>query len=109
MDSNEMPVDQVSVKIDRGKEDGENEPVILVFEELGKLKISLSESTTEDITTLFNEVFDYISNKKALVEFKLDDAENDLFNHVSQDIIDQLNAEIRDSQESFEKIWQLVT
>lgn len=110
MDSEEvLPTDKISAKIIRGNEDGENEPVSLVFEELDNLEIALSESTTEDISTLFNAVFDYISSKKTLVEFQLEDMENDLFNHVSQDIIDQLNAEIRESEESFQKIWQLVS
>lgn len=110
MDSEEvLPADKISAKINRGNEDGENEPVVLVFEDLDSLEIALSESATEDITALFNAAFDYISNKKALIEFQLEDTENDLFNHVSQDIIDQLNAEIRESEESFQKIWQLVS
>lgn len=109
MDFNEtLPVKEISVRISRGDEGAGDESVVLIFEELDKLEVALSESTTDDIATLFNAVFDYISSEKTLVEFKLHDTENDLFNQVSQDIIDQLNAEIRDSEDNFVKIWQLV-
>ncbi len=108
MDSSEtLPIKQITVKINRGDEGTGDESVVLIFEELDRLEVALSDSTTADIAALFNAAFDYISSKKALIEFKLDDTENDLFNQVSQDIIDQLNTEIHDSEDNFVRIWQL--
>lgn len=108
MDSREvLPVQKLKVSIKRGDADAGDESVIMQFPDL-KIDVALSDSSVEDIKSLFDEVFEYVVGKKSIIEFELEDRENDLFNHVSQDIIDQVNAEIKDSESDFIKIWELV-
>jgi len=110
MDSvNNTPVQKVKVTIDRGDEEQEDQPVILKFTDLDDLEVILSDSSVNDIKILFNSVFEYISSNKKLIEFELDDSDKDLFTQVSQDIIDQLNVEIKESEENFAEIWELLT
>ncbi len=110
MDSNEgITINKIKVQINRGDPDTGDDSVLLIFPGLDNLEVALSDSTVEDIKSLFDSVFEYISTHKALIEFELDDEENDLFNHVSQDVIDQLNAEIKESEEDFVRIWELTS
>ena len=110
MDSaNNIPVQKVKVTIDRGDEEQEDQPVILKFADLDNLEIVLSDSSVSDIKILFNSVFEYISSNKKMIEFELDDSGKDLFTQVSQDIIDQLNVEIKESEENFVEIWELLS
>lgn len=106
--SGTLPMQKIAVIINRGEEDGEDDPIVLVFKEFDNLEVALSESTVDDIKKLFDIVFEYISTNKKLVEFDINDSENDLFNQVAIDIIDQLNAEIKESEDDFTKIWELV-
>jgi len=109
MDSNEnLEVEELKVKINRGDVDKGDESVTLEFTDL-KTTVVLSDDSIQDIKNLFDKIFEYITEKKCLLEFVLDDATNDLFNHVSQDIIDQLNAEIKESEDDFVNVWGLVT
>lgn len=72
------------------------------------LSVNLSTSNVDDLKVLFDATFDHIINSKALVQLELDDGGDDLFNQVASDLIDQLNAEIKDSYDNFEKMWGLV-
>jgi len=90
-----------------GSRDEEANSVKLVFKELEDTKVDLTDSSINDIKTLFDRVFDYMVSNKQLVRFELDDAKNDLYHDVSKDIIDQLNSEIAESKDNIEKIWAL--
>lgn len=81
-----------------------DDKVELVFNELDNLSVNLSDSGVEDVKQLFDKVFDYIIADEKLIQFTLEDNEEDLFHEVSKDIIVQLNAEIKQSEENFEKI-----
>ena len=81
-----------------------DDKVELVFNELDNLSVNLSDSGVEDVKQLFDKVFDYIIADEKLIQFTLEDNQEDLFHEVSKDIIVQLNAEIKQSEENFEKI-----
>ena len=81
-----------------------DDKVELVFNELDNLSVNLSDSGVEDVKQLFDKVFDYIIADEKLIQFTLEDNQEDLFHEVSEDIIVQLNAEIKQSEENFEKI-----
>ena len=81
-----------------------DDKVELVFNELDNLSVNLSDSGVEDVKQLFDKVFDYIIADEKLIQFTLEDNDEDLFHEVSKDIIVQLNAEIKQSEENFEKI-----
>lgn len=109
MDSNDaLPTQIIEVTIDRGESEDENTPVTLAFSDFDNLKLFLSDSSVDDIKNLFDTTFEYISTHKQMVEFTLNDAENDLFNQISNDILEQLNAEIKEAEDNFSKIWNLV-
>jgi Mg2+ and Co2+ transporter CorA len=98
----------ITVKIERGDEAAGDTKVGLIFAELDNLAVALSDSGVDDIKKLFDAVFEYIIRNRRIVEFSLEESENDLFYQVSVDIIDQLNSEIKESEDNFEKIWALV-
>lgn len=91
-----------------GDRDKDSSSVNLLFKELDGMKVDLTDSSINDIKTLFDRVFDYMIDNRWLVEFELDDAKNDLYHDVSKDIIDQLNSEIAESKDNIEKIWALI-
>lgn len=105
--STTIEYDDIKVVISRGDEKSDDNVISLVFEELDKLEVNLSDSGVDDIKKLLDVVFDYIVNKKKLITFTLDDSDNDLYTQISQDIIDQLNSEIKESESNFQKIWEL--
>jgi hypothetical protein len=105
--STTIEYDDIKVVISRGDEKSDDNVISLVFEELDKLEVNLSDSGVDDIKKLFDVVFDYIVNKRKLITFTLDDSDNDLYTQISQDIIDQLNSEIKESESNFQKIWEL--
>lgn len=96
---------RVGIEGNRDEEDGS---VKLAFKELEDTTVDLTDSSINDIKTLFDKVFDYMVDNKQLVKFELDDAKNDLYHDVSKDIIDQLNSEIAESKDNIEKIWVLI-
>ena len=81
-----------------------NDKVELVFNDLGDLSVNLSNSEVEDVKQLFDKVFDYIVLNEKLIQFTLVDEQEVLFHEVAKDVIDQLNAEIKQSEENFDKI-----
>ena len=106
--SNNLDTKELKVKIIRGNVEDGDESVILDFSDL-KVQVELSDDSIQDIKNLFDNVFEYITENKKLIQFVLDDTTNDLFNHVSQDVIDQLNAEIKESEADFKNVWDLVS
>lgn len=70
-------------------------------------KIVLSEQTTNDLRVFFNMIFDYIIEYEKMIEFKLIDATNDMFKEVAEDIITQLNSELKQSEENFKEFVKL--
>lgn len=84
-----------------------DDEVALVFNDLGNLSVNLSDNEVEDVKELFNKVFEYIVSNEQLIKFVLQDGEEDLFHEVAEDIVLQLNAEIKQSEDNFEKIVEL--
>ena len=63
-----------------------------------------SEEIT-DLKDFFDKIFDYIVENERLIEFKLDNrTDKQLFQSVAEDLIKQINAEIKDSAKNFEEI-----
>ena len=91
------------------KREPEEEPkkVTLSFENNAFPEIELSEKSTNDLRTFFNAVFDYIITNEKMIVFQLSDKGTDLFKEVADDIIDQLNSEIKQSEENFEDFIEL--
>lgn len=52
-------------------------------------------------------IFDYIIEYEKMIEFKLIDATNDMFKEVAEDIITQLNSELKQSEENFKEFVKL--
>lgn len=71
-------------------------------------EIVLSEDATNDLKEFFNAIFTYIIDNERMVEFQLDDEGTDMFNEVSEDIINQLNSEIRRSEDNFNEFLKLM-
>ena len=95
----------------------EFDELTLKFNDLGdglglKLESEILSSSinleSEDITDLkdfFDKIFDYVIRTGKLIEFKLDNrTDKTLFQVVAEDLIKQVNAEIKDSAKNFEEI-----
>lgn len=91
--------------------------LILKFNDLGdglglKLENEILGSSinleSEDITDLkdfFDKIFDYVIRAGKLIEFQLDNyTDKTLFQVVAEDLVKQVNAEIKDSAKNFEEI-----
>lgn len=78
--------------------------VNLDINELDNLSILLTDSCVNDIELLFNRVFDRIIEKEKLIEFYIEDNNNDLYKEVTEDIFLQINSEIKQSESDLEKI-----
>lgn len=98
-----MESEKVKVTIVRGGE-AEKPAVEIKFNELDDTCICLTNSKTEDVENLFSRIFKKILESKKLVEFYLEDNNCDLYQEITEDIVDQINSEIRQSEEDFEKI-----
>ncbi|TNU82528.1 hypothetical protein [Lactococcus cremoris] len=94
---------QVDVSIVREKDDAKVE---LFLREIDS-KVELTNSSTEDIKSLFDSIYEYIVNNKKMLQFNLNDSSQDLFYEVANDIIVQLNSEIKQSENDFIKIFKL--
>ena len=94
---------QIDVSIVREKDDVKVE---LILEEIDS-KVELTNSSTEDIKPLFDSVYEYIVSNKKMIQFFLNDSSQDLFYEVANDIIVQLNSEIKQSENDFIKIFKL--
>lgn len=99
---------KIRVKINRKKQDNGNEEVIIKFENLEDFEVNLSKNNTDDLKNFFDKIFEFIVEKKKLINFILCDEENDLYTEIVSDIIEQINSEIKISEESFIKIFSLI-
>lgn len=84
-----------------------NEIVKFLIPDLENSSVNITESNTEDIEKLFNLIFREVIKRKKLIKFKLDDSNNDLFNEVANDIVMQINSEIKNAEADFQKIIEL--
>ena len=91
-------------KVDRSEN---NETVKFLIPDLENSSVNITDSNTEDIEILFNLTFQEVIKSKKLIEFELDDSNNDLFNEVANDIVMQINSEIKNAESDFEKIIEL--
>lgn len=91
-------------KVDRSEN---NETVKFLIPDLENSSVSITDSNTQDIENLFNLIFQEVIKRKKLIEFELDDSNNDLFNEVANDIVLQINSEIKNAESDFKKIIEL--
>lgn len=67
--------------------------------------INLEEYQADDLKVFFDKIFEYIVSNEILIKFELEPSEEkELFINVSKDLVEQINAEIRDSEDNFNKI-----
>ena len=88
-------------KVDRSEN---NETVKFLIPDLENSSVNITDSNTQDIENLFNLIFPKVIKRKKLIEFELDDLNNDLFNEVANDIVIQINSEIKNAESDFKKI-----
>ncbi len=91
-------------KVDRSEN---NETVKFLIPDLENSSVNITDSSTQDIENLFNLIFQEVIKRKKLIEFELDDSNNDLFNEVANDIVIQINSEIKNAESDFKKIIEL--
>ena len=91
-------------KVDRSEN---NETVKFLIPDLENSSVNITDSNTKDIENLFNLILQEVIKSKKLIEFELDDSNNDLFNEVANDIVMQINSEIKNAESDFEKIIEL--
>lgn len=91
-------------KVDRSEN---NETVKFLIPDLENSSVNITDSNTQDIENLFNLIFQEVIKRKKLIEFELDDSNNDLFNEVANDIVLQINSEIKNAESDFKKIIEL--
>lgn len=91
-------------KVDRSEN---NETVKFLIPDLENSSVNITDSNTQDIENLFNLIFQEVIKRKKLIEFELDDSNNDLFNEVANDIVIQINSEIKNAEYDFKKIIEL--
>ena len=91
-------------KVDRSEN---NETVKFLIPDLENTSVNITDSNTQDIENLFNLIFQEVIKRKELIEFELDDLHNDLFNEVANDIVMQINSEIKNAESDFIKIIEL--
>ena len=84
-----------------------NETVKFLIPDLENTSVNITDSNTQDIENLFNLIFQEVIKSKKLIEFELDDSNNDLFNEVANDIVIQINSEIKNAESDFKKIIEL--
>lgn len=97
-----MEYRDIKVEIERG-----DEQVAIVIQEWGQLKIILTNDSVDDIEIWFNTIFDKIVEERESVKFVLKDNNNDLYHEVVDDIISQINSEIKQSENDFDKIIEI--
>lgn len=84
-----------------------DEIVTFSIPELNNIEIVITDNNTSDIENLFNCIFEKIIETNNIIEFKLVDEIEDLFKEVAEDIVSQLNSEIKNSENDFKKIIEL--
>lgn len=103
-------MESIKIKVSLNRElDSDPKKVSLHFDSSSLLpEIILSDDTTNDLKNFFNSIFNYIINNKKIIEFQLDDGGTDIFKEVADDIITQLNAEIKLSENNFIEFLELI-
>lgn len=97
-----MEFENIKLKIHRKDE------LVQLIDETGKFQIDLSGEDTSDLKNFFDNLFNEIIRSRKLICFELEDKKDgDLIDNVSNDLIEQLNAEIRESEKNFEEIIKL--
>ena len=84
-----------------------NETVKFLIPDLENSSVNITDSNTQDIENLFNLIFQEVIKRKKFIEFELDDSNNDLFNEVANDIVIQINSEIKNAESDLKKIIEL--
>ena len=74
--------------------------------EYNELQVRLVKSEEGNLI-LKSDIFEYIVENGKLIKFTLEPSEEELFQNVSRDLIEQVNAEIRDSEDNFNQILEL--
>ncbi|AWN60780.1 hypothetical protein [Streptococcus sobrinus] len=99
-----MEFEKLQVKLDNlaeGKEIG------LYSEELD-CSINLENSESGDLKEFFDKIFEYVLEKEKLIDFELKNmTDKALFQNVAEDLVKQINSEIRDSETNFDEIISL--
>ena len=95
---------KMKFKVDRSEN---NEIVNFLIPDLENSSVNITDSNTQDIENLFNLIFQEIIQRQKLIEFELDDSNNDLFNEVANDIVIQINSEIKNAESDFKRIIEL--
>lgn len=62
-----------------------------------------------DLKNFFDTIFNHIISKRELIEFELIDDGTDMFREVDEDVIDQLNSEIKYSENNFKEFLELLS
>ncbi|MBC1910664.1 hypothetical protein HCA53_12940 [Listeria innocua] len=103
-------MESVKVSVSLNRELGSEPPkVSLIFEDSYSFpEIILSDEATNDLKNFFDAIFNYIINNEEMIEFQLNDNGTDMFKEVADDIINQLNSEIRLSEENFNEFLELM-
>ena len=102
-----MEYKEIITTITREEKDSGTEEIRIIFNDLEKFEINLSENNVEDLKKFFDIIFDYIVEEKKLIKFTLEDEKQDLYNEIVLDVLEQINNEISASKENFEKIFNL--
>ncbi|EIE5835689.1 hypothetical protein LDQ30_002962 [Listeria monocytogenes] len=97
----------IEVSIDRNFGTEPKEVALSFDESLQFPRIILSEQATNDLKDFFNTIFDCIIENEKMIEFKLCDEKSDMFKEVAEDIVTQLNSELKQSEENFEEFIEL--
>ena len=103
-----MVYKEIITAITRDEKDSGTEEIKIIFNDLEKFEINLSENNVEDLKKFFDIIFDYIVEEKKLIKFILEDEKQDLYNEIVLDVLEQINNEISVSKENFEKIFDLL-
>jgi|GEM_PF-1079542 hypothetical protein len=103
-----MEYKEIITTITREEKDSGTEEIKIIFNDLEKFEINLSENNVEDLKKFFDIIFDYIVEEKKLIKFILEDEKQDLYNEIVLDVLEQINNEISVSKENFEKIFDLL-
>ena len=95
---------KMKFKVDRSEN---NEIVNFLIPDLENISVNITDDNSQDIENLFNLIFQEIIQRQKLIEFELDDSNNDLFNEVANDIVIQINSEIKNAESDFKSIIEL--
>lgn len=95
---------KMKFKVDRSEN---NEIVNFLIPDLENISVNITDDNSQDIENLFNLIFQEIIQRQKLIEFELDDSNNDLFNEVANDIVIQINSEIKNTESDFKRIIEL--